>query len=65
MGFGYLFKKIFGPSAATPVDERALSGASEDAVASSLGSWRTASADGFARASGPPVLDGRSAIRVR
>ena len=36
MGFGDLFKKIFGPSAATPVDERALSGASEDAVASSL-----------------------------
>jgi hypothetical protein len=36
MGLGDLFKKIFGPSAATPVDERALSGTSEDALASSL-----------------------------
>jgi len=35
-GLGNLFKKIFGPSAATPVDERALSGTSEDALASSL-----------------------------
>jgi hypothetical protein len=36
MGLGDLFKKIFGPSAATPVDERALSGTSENALASSL-----------------------------
>ena len=36
MGFGDLFKKSFGASAATPVDERALSGTSEDALASSL-----------------------------
>ena len=36
MGLGDLFKKIFGSSAAIPVDERALSGTSEDALASSL-----------------------------
>jgi hypothetical protein len=36
MGLGDLFKKIFDPSAATPVDERALSGTSENALASSL-----------------------------
>jgi hypothetical protein len=36
MEFGDLFKEIFGPSAVTPVDERALSGTSEDALASSL-----------------------------
>jgi hypothetical protein len=36
MGLGDLFKNIFGLSAAIPVDERALSGASEDALAISL-----------------------------
>jgi hypothetical protein len=36
MGLGDPFKKIFDPSAATPVDERALSGTSENALASSL-----------------------------
>jgi hypothetical protein len=36
MGFGDLFKKLLGRSAATPVDERALSGTSEDTLASSL-----------------------------
>jgi hypothetical protein len=36
MGLGDLFKKNFGSSAATPVDECTLSGTSEDALASSL-----------------------------
>jgi hypothetical protein len=36
MELGDLFKKIFGSSAAIPVDERTLSGANEDALASSL-----------------------------
>jgi hypothetical protein len=36
MGLGDLFKKFFGSSAATPVDECTLSGTSEDALASSL-----------------------------
>jgi hypothetical protein len=36
MGLGDLFKNIFGLSATIPVDECALSGASEDALATSL-----------------------------
>jgi hypothetical protein len=36
MGLGDLLKNIFGSSAATPADERALAGASEGALASSL-----------------------------
>ena len=36
MGFVDLLKKIFGPSAATPADERLLAGATENALASSL-----------------------------
>ena len=36
MGLGDLFKEIFGSSAGTPVDERALSGTSEDVLASSV-----------------------------
>jgi hypothetical protein len=36
MEFGGLFKKIFGASAAIPVDERTLSGTNKDALASSL-----------------------------
>jgi hypothetical protein len=36
MELGGPFKKIFGSSAAIPVDERTLSGTNEDALASSL-----------------------------
>jgi hypothetical protein len=36
MELGDLFRKIFGSSAAIPVDERTLSGTNEDALASSL-----------------------------
>jgi hypothetical protein len=36
MEFGGLFKKLFGASAAIPVDERTLPGTNKDALASSL-----------------------------
>jgi hypothetical protein len=64
MGLSDLFKNIFGLSVAIPADERALSGASEDALATSLEKLANR-ADGFRRGSGRPLLDGTSAVRVR